>query len=77
MEMRKRARKPQETVASGSTDTNNKTKYACIVEAHESTRKRLESTLPSNHEDHIAEKRVQSKKVTTTWCINAFLCLKR
>ena len=28
----------------------------CIVEAHESTRKRLESTLPRNHEDHIAEK---------------------
>ena len=57
MEMRKRARKPQETVASGSTDPNKKTKYACIVEAHESTRKRLESTLPSNHEDHIAEKK--------------------
>ena len=55
--MRKRARKPQETVASGSTDPNKKTKYACIVEAHESTRKRLESTLPSNHEDHIAEKK--------------------
>ena len=24
--------------------------------AHESTRKRLESTLPRNHDDHIAEK---------------------
>ena len=27
-----------------------------IVEAHESTRRRLESTLPRSHEDHIAEK---------------------
>ena len=26
------------------------------MEAHESTRKRLESSLPRNHEDHIAEK---------------------
>ena len=33
-----------------------KPKYACIVEAHESTRKRLECTLPRSHEDHIAEK---------------------
>ena len=32
------------------------TKHACIVHAHESTKKRLESTLPKNHEDHIAEK---------------------
>ena len=31
-----------------------KTKHACIVEAHESTRKRLESTPPKDHEDHIA-----------------------
>ena len=33
-----------------------KTKHACIVEAHESNRKRFESTLPKDHEDHIAEK---------------------
>ena len=39
-----------------NTDRHQKTKYACIVEAHESTRKRLESTLPRNHEDHIAVK---------------------
>ena len=26
------------------------------MEAHESTRKRLESALPRNHDDHIAEK---------------------
>ena len=33
-----------------------KTKYACIVEAHESTRHRLQSSLPKNHEDHTAGK---------------------
>ena len=31
-----------------------KTKYACIVEADASTRKRLEGTLHTDHEDHIA-----------------------
>ena len=41
-----------------SCDFNNiqKPKHACIVEAHESTRKRLESSLPKDHEDHMAEK---------------------
>ena len=29
-----------------------KTKHACIVEAHESTRQRLESSPPKGHEDH-------------------------
>ena len=33
-----------------------KTQYACFVEAHESTRQRLESSLPKNHGDHIAGK---------------------
>ena len=33
-----------------------KTKRACIVEAHESTRQRLESSPPKDHEDHIAGK---------------------
>ena len=31
-----------------------KTKHACIVEAHEFTRQRLESSQPKDHEDHIA-----------------------
>ena len=35
---------------------SQKTKHACIVEAHESTRKRLESTLPRSHEDHMVHK---------------------
>ena len=33
-----------------------KTKHACIVEAHESTRQRVESSLPQDHEGHIAGK---------------------
>ena len=37
-----------------------KTKYACIVEADESTRKRLEGTLHKDHEDHIAGKGINS-----------------
>ena len=56
MATRKRAWKLRETVASANSNLRKKTKYACIVEAHESTRKRLESTLPRNHDDHIAEK---------------------
>ena len=37
-----------------------KTKYACIVEADESTRKRLEGTLHKDYEDHIAGKGINS-----------------
>ena len=33
-----------------------KTKLACILEAKESTRMRMENSEPSNHEDHIAGK---------------------
>ena len=36
--------------------TTENAKDACIVEALESTRKRLESTLPKDHEDRIAGK---------------------
>ena len=35
---------------------NRKSKRACVVEAHKSTRKRLERTPPKDHEDHIAER---------------------
>ena len=37
-----------------------KTKYACIVEADESSRKRLEGTLLQDHEDHIEGKWINS-----------------
>ena len=40
----------------GVSPTRFKKKHACIVEAHGSTRQRLESSLPKNHEDHIAGK---------------------
>ena len=36
------------------------TKYACIVEADESTRKRMGKTLHEDHEDHIARKGINS-----------------
>ena len=38
----------------------SETKYACIVEADESTRKSLEGTLHKDHEDHIAGKGMNS-----------------
>ena len=37
-----------------------KSKHACIVEARESARKRLERFLPKDHEDHLAEKAFNS-----------------
>ena len=33
-----------------------KSKFACILEASESTRLRMEESLPNYHEDHIAGK---------------------
>ena len=36
------------------------TKLTCIVEADESTTKRLEGTLPKDHKDHIAGKGINS-----------------
>ena len=62
METQKRSKKLLET-ASESDESNKiqKTKLACIVEAHESTRRRLEPTPPKDHEDHIAEKGYNSK----------------
>ena len=41
-------------------EKNCKTNYACIVEADESTRKRMEGSLHKNHEDHIAGKGMNS-----------------
>ena len=47
----------QETEAkSCESDKIPETKHACIVEAHESTKQRLELSLPEDHEDHIAGK---------------------
>ena len=43
-----------ETASESDDESNNiqKTKHACIVEDYESTRKRLETTPPEDHEDH-------------------------
>ena len=49
-----------------------KVKHACIVEADESTRKRLEGTPHKDHENHIA-----GKGTTTICCTNLFLCIKQ
>ena len=43
-----------------SVEKNCKTNYACMVEADESTRKRMEGSLHKNHEDHIAGKGMKS-----------------
>ena len=43
----------------------SKTKYACIVEARESTRQRRESSLPKHHDDNIV------------WCTSSSQCRKR
>ena len=56
METRKRAWKLRESVASENTNPRKKTRYACIVKPRESKRKRVESSLPRNREDHIAER---------------------
>ena len=54
--MGKRWKELRETLAGGDTHPHKKTKYACVVGAHDSTQKRFESTLPKNRDDHIAEK---------------------
>ena len=52
-----RGREYRETCSASAT---RKTKYACIVEADESTRKRLGGTSNKDHEDHIAGKGTNS-----------------
>ena len=50
--------------SSGETHRNighRKTEYACIVDAHESTRPRLEGAGHKPHQDHIAAKGTNSK----------------
>ena len=53
-----------------------KLKLACILEASESTRLRMEESLPNHHEDHIAGKTLDYN--ITIWYTNLFLwCLKQ
>ena len=44
-----------------------KSKLACILEASESTRLRMEESIPNHHEDHIAGKRVTIHCNITMW----------
>ena len=53
-----------------------KSKLACILEASESTRLRMEESPPNYHEDHIAGKGRTIRCSTTIWYTNLFLCLK-
>ena len=48
------------TETCGESDTR-RSKYACIVDGHESSRKRLERTLLQDHEDYIEEKGFNSR----------------
>ena len=54
----------------------HKTKYACIVEADESMRKRMEGSQSENHEDHIARKGMNSLS-RHNLVHTCFLCLKQ
>ena len=40
----------------GKEPNTRRSKHACIVEAHESTRKRSKRNLPTGHEDRFAGK---------------------
>ena len=51
-----------------------KSKNACIVEAQESTRRRVEGTLSQDHEDHIAEKGVNSLRDENFRCTCCVWC---
>ena len=52
-----------------------KAKFACILEASDSTRLRMEDSLPNHHEDHSAEKGTVHYNIRI-WFTNLFLCLK-
>ena len=54
----------------------HKTQYACIVDADDFLRMRLEGVPYRYHEDHIAAKGINSS-VTTIWYTILFLCLKK
>ena len=53
-----------------------KSKFACILEASESTRMRMAESLPNYHEDPIAGMVIIHYNIKI-WYTNLFLCLKR
>ena len=52
----KTCRKNKKNGETRSKTNDFKSKFACILEAGESTRLRIEESLPNHHEDHVAGK---------------------
>ena len=70
---KKKVRKLGHGEAYGENKANTrKSMHACIVEAHESMRKRLEITPPEDHEDRIAGKG-SFPRVIAIFCKSSFL----
>ena len=70
----KTSKKSMHGVTRGKTN-EIKSKLACILEASESTRLRMEESLQNYHEDHMAGKLTIHCNLTI-WFTNLFLCLK-
>ena len=58
-------------------EKKRKTKKACIEEADESTRKRMEGSLRKNHEDHCRGKGMNSLNIAAILGRNLISCLKK
>ena len=56
----------------------NTTKFACILEADESTRMRMGNSIPHQHQDHIAGKgdKFSSTRNSTSWHVEAIRILR-
>ena len=67
--------KNNQNCGNGDKSYKAKSKLACILEASESTRLRMEESLPNYHEDHIAGKGDNSLQHYNL-VHNLFLCLK-
>ena len=57
----------QETLQHQEIPTRGKPQDVCIVESHETARKRTEETQQKDHKDHIAEQ-------SSVRCVNTILC---
>ena len=62
----KTSKKSKHGETRGKTD-DFKSKFACILEAGESTRLRMEESLPNSHEDHVAGKGGQFTTTLQCW----------
>ena len=66
----------RETAGESDESDNRRSKHGCIVESHESTRRRLERTLPKDPEDRIAGKGFHPWGITIL-CTSLFLFPKQ